>query len=172
MGETINSNCEYRLLNAADADSFFNLRSEALLDSPRAFGMSHEEHCQMEQEIRGKVSHPNILIMGACAPELVGMVGFIRNQGIKKQHKGIIWGVYVTPKYRKSGTSKALLAKMIEHCRTLEGLEELQLSVAADNLNAKHLYLSLGFQPYGFEARALKIDGAYVDEELMSLSLV
>ncbi|MEZ4605618.1 MAG: hypothetical protein R2865_02105 [Deinococcales bacterium] len=49
----------------------------------------------------------------------------------------------------------------------VEGLEQLHLIVADNNLAAKKLYTSLGFKSYGLEPRALKIGPDYFDDLLM-----
>jgi len=61
------------------------------------------------------------------------------------------------------------MEQLLEQCRTIDGLEEVTLSVVTSNASAKRLYQSLGFAVYGLEKRALKIDGEYFDEELMAL---
>jgi len=43
--------------------------------------------------------------------------------------------------------------------------------VVVDNKNAKKLYESIGFEIYGLEKRALKYNGIYYDEELMTFWL-
>jgi hypothetical protein len=43
--------------------------------------------------------------------------------------------------------------------------------VATDQLAARRLYASLGFESYGRDIHALKLGDAYVDEELMLLRL-
>jgi RimJ/RimL family protein N-acetyltransferase len=51
----------------------------------------------------------------------------------------------------------------------LPGLEQVALAVSRQNVGAKALYESLGFEVYGCEKRALKVGDEYVDEELMVL---
>lgn len=50
-------------------------------------------------------------------------------------------------------------------------MEQLNLSVMSDNLAAKRLYASVGFELYGVERRALKHGGRYFDEDLLALRL-
>jgi len=47
----------------------------------------------------------------------------------------------------------------------------LHLAVTRGNEAARRLYLGLGFQIYGVERRALRVDGVWYDEELMMLDL-
>jgi ribosomal protein S18 acetylase RimI-like enzyme len=50
-------------------------------------------------------------------------------------------------------------------------VEKIILTVAADQIAAKRLYRSLGFEVCGQEKHALKIDDSYVDEDHMALWL-
>jgi ribosomal protein S18 acetylase RimI-like enzyme len=48
---------------------------------------------------------------------------------------------------------------------------QLNLSVVKSNEPARHLYESQGFQIYGVEQNAIHVDGMFLDEALMHLSL-
>ena len=50
-------------------------------------------------------------------------------------------------------------------------VELIHLTVVADNAVARRLYEACGFAAYGVEARALKVDGRYLDEVLMARML-
>ncbi len=103
--------------------------------------------------------------------ELVGMAGFARNLREKSHHKGLIWGVYVRPAYRGRGVARDLLRALIERAKLQRGLEQIMLTVAVDQAAARRLYESLGFEVFGHERHALKVDGEYVDEDHMVLWL-
>ena len=45
------------------------------------------------------------------------------------------------------------------------------LTVSAEQVAARRLYESLGFQAFGREPRALLVNGLYVDEDYMILRL-
>lgn len=49
---------------------------------------------------------------------------------------------------------RKLLVDLIQRARRLDGLEQLQMSVVQDNIEATALYRSVGFQIYGVELRA------------------
>jgi ribosomal protein S18 acetylase RimI-like enzyme len=100
---------------------------------------------------------------------LNGIVGVYRSPAAKTKHKAVIWGMYVRACARRSGLGYALLRKAIEHA-TLS-VEEIILTVGANNNAALMLYEAAGFQKYGIERRALKIDERYYDEALMSLTI-
>jgi RimJ/RimL family protein N-acetyltransferase len=70
---------------------------------------------------------------------------------------------------QKSGARDCALAQLTRHAAG--AIEEIRLSVVTTNAEAVRLYAKAGFSVYGLERRALKIDGRYYDELLMSLPL-
>ncbi|MDX2105559.1 MAG: GNAT family N-acetyltransferase [Candidatus Melainabacteria bacterium] len=162
-----------RELNESDVESFWKLRLRALKEEPESFGASYEESVDMS--IEGAANRlqksDDAFVLGAFNPDLVGMLGLYRRQGLKLRHKGIIWGMYVAPERRGKGLGKALLSAAIERASAIPDLEHLMLSVVTTKEAARKLYLSLGFQIYGVENKALKLGEQLFDEELMSLTL-
>ena len=165
---------DIRRLTERDAESFRQLRFEALQLEPWAFTESTAEHQAMTLET---IQHR--LGSGACddnfvlgvfdAGQLVGMAGFYRRQSEKICHRGEIWGVYVARQHRGKSLGRTLLEELIRQLRSNPGLEQVALGVSVGNISAKRLYESLGFETYGCETHALKIGDSYVDEELMVL---
>jgi RimJ/RimL family protein N-acetyltransferase len=167
---------EIRVLTEADADEFWSLRLRALQDDPEAFGASYEEAvttpiANVIQRLRDANMAPDNLILGAFEEDLVGMVGFRREPGDKLRHKAVIWGMYVVPEARGQGIARALLYNVLARAISIADLEQINLSVVTTNGAARRLYLSLGFEVYGLERRALKVNDQYLDEEHMVLFL-
>jgi ribosomal protein S18 acetylase RimI-like enzyme len=165
-----------RKLTETDAEDFRNIRLRALRDNPEAFGSSHEESltiplASVVQRLRNESTADDNFILGAFEHTLVGIVGFRREQGIKERHKGMIWGMYVTPEMRGKGIGKALISQSIAYASGSQGLLQIHLSVVTTQDDARHLYRSLGFEVYGLEPRALKVGDQFLDEELMILRL-
>ena len=164
-----------RRLTEEDAESYRQLRFEALKLEPQAFTESPAEHQDIELEQIGHrlglgVSDGNFILGGFDDGRLVGMVGFFRRQGEKF---AIVErsGVYTSTGATDERLGPSLDGRMIMQLRSLPGLEQVALGISTGNVVAKRLYESLGFEIYGREARALKFGNEYVDEELMILYL-
>jgi ribosomal protein S18 acetylase RimI-like enzyme len=166
---------ELRLLTPDDAAEWGRLRLESLQNSPEAFSSSAEDHQSLKMEdVRKRIdaSNAGFFIVGAFADgRLAGMAGFHREQGMKSRHKGRVWGVYLTPELRGKGVGRKLLDEVLKRGSMIEGVEQILISVATTQTAAAKLYRSLGFELFGREPRALKVDGHYIDEEHLILQL-
>ena len=165
---------EIRKLNEMDAEKYQEIRLGALKTDPEAFGSTYEREVEfsIEHVVSRIVPTKERFVLGALYKgELVGIVTFMRESGLKTYHKGNVFGVYVKPDYRGRAIGKALLIELIEQAKQCEGLEQMNLAVVTVNRSAKKLYESLGFEVYGTERNALKFNNHYFDENLMVLKL-
>lgn len=168
---------EVRRLTEADAEAFWNIRLRALRDDPESFGASYTEI--LERGIAGiaqglgksDLAADDATFGAFEGAQLIGITGFRREKEVKRRHKGVIWGMYVPREVRRKGVGKALLEAAIAYARTLPGLEQINLSVVLTSREARHLFISLGFETYGLERNALKLGDQYFDQELMTLRL-
>ncbi|GGJ08506.1 GNAT family N-acetyltransferase [Paenibacillus hunanensis] len=161
------------LLDASHAEAYRKLRLEALEQYPEAFASSYEEESAWPiDRFHKRLSAEDKFTLGAWLDELlIGTVTLIPEQKSKLKHRANIVAMYVRPEHRGSGIGRRLLEQAIDLARELGGIEQIYLSVMAHNEPAKRLYMALGFEAYGKDWRALKIDDAYHDEELMVMFL-
>jgi len=166
---------EFRILTAEDAPEWWRLRLESLEGDPEAFSSSAEDHRTLGlDEVRKRlgIGTSDSFVVGAFEDgRLVGMSGFHRETGLKSQHKGRVWGVYVTPTKRGTGIGRKLLQMILERVEQNESVEQILISYSTTQAAAGALYRSLGFEPFGREPRALKVGGKFLDEEYMVLLL-
>ena len=144
-----------RRLTGADAALFQSLRLAALAEALTPL-----------DEIARNIGRARI--WGAFAgADLVGMAGMGVDPGAKKRHKGYVFYVYVAPAHRRAGIAERIMRRLL--AEDAAGLDAVILSVTVGNAPARRLYEKLGFVRYGTEPRALKVDGRFIDEDLMVL---
>lgn len=87
----------------------------------------------------------------------------------RMQHRAEL-GISVIRKYWNCGVGSRLLREVISYAKE-NGIEILNLEVRKDNMRAVHLYEKFGFKYIGTSPAFFKIDGEYVDCEMMYLDL-
>lgn len=161
-----------RTLTPADVARYRDLRLEALRDTPMAFSSSYEEESLLSLDVfRARLPDDGVSAVFAAfdGANTVGMAGFQKNAQLKSRHKGVMWGVYVSPDHRGQGLAGQLVDAVIERARN--HVLVLECGVAIENPAARRVYHARGFVPYGIERKAIHIDGAYFDEELLVIEL-
>lgn len=158
-----------RQLDPSEASAYREIRLEALRCSPEAFGSTFEaESARPLAHFSERVTRCPVFA-AFRDEEIVGMAGFMPREGAKDAHKGYLWGMYVRTDSRNAGVGRRLAEAVIGFAR--QHVEMLQLDVVSENEAARRLYASMGFVKYGIERKALKQDGRYYDEVLMSKDL-
>jgi len=162
-------NFRIRKLLPSDARAYREIRLEALASNPEAFGSSSEsEAAEALAWFENRLSGSEVF--GALSDaELLGIAGFLIQQGPKRAHKATLWGMYVRPQARNMALGRRLAEAVIDAAR--RQAELIQLCVVSENQAARRLYSGLGFVEYGLEKNALKQGERYYDEVLMALPL-
>lgn len=158
-----------RRLVRGDAEAYRRIRLEALQQHPEAFGASFEDEAAqplVSYERRILVSD---VFGGLRDGALLGIARFSVEPGIKRRHIGVLTGMYVGEAARGTGLASALVERVIAVAQGR--VEQINLTVTASNTRALRLYERHGFRIYATELRALKVDGRYYDEHLMTRML-
>jgi ribosomal protein S18 acetylase RimI-like enzyme len=155
-----------RPFGADDATTWRTIRLEALANAPEAFGQTLE-HAEKQSidDYRLTVSSPFPPFAAFDGATAVGTIGFYVLGGPKMSHRGVIWGMYVSPTHRGLGIGRKLICSVIDHAR--ERVEQIHLQVVTTNTAAYNLYRSMGFVTYSVEPRALRHAGRDYDEAMM-----
>ncbi|MGF2616688.1 GNAT family N-acetyltransferase [Rossellomorea vietnamensis] len=164
-----------RELTAEDAQKYWDLRLEALINNGEAFAVTYEESTSRSnpvERVRNNLVSSGSTTLGAFIDgKLAGNVTILFNSLEKMKHKGSIVAMYVSPSSRKLGIGSALLSEA-EKTAKQSGVERLQLTVVTSNSSAIKLYERAGYSSYGVEKHAMKANGEYLDEMWMSKELL
>jgi ribosomal protein S18 acetylase RimI-like enzyme len=166
---------EIRLLDSSDAENYWSLRLEALKKNPEAFLTSYEESIKrenpVEQVARNFTTEGNYTFGAFDSGKLIGAVTLLQEDRMKIRHRANIFAMFVASEKQGLGVGKALLTEAINKARNIEAIEKINLNVTASNVKAKKLYSKLGFKEFGFEEKALRVDGVDYADEYMVLHL-
>lgn len=164
---------DIRLLSEKHAAVYKSLRLKALQEHPEAFSSSYEEEITHSiATVEKRLSVENSFTFGAFVDEkLVAVATLLPETKNKLKHRANIVAVYVSTSYRKAGIGKKLVEAAINKSKSIEGIEQLYLTVSSSNIGAKNLYQLLGFKTFGIDQKALKVKETYYDEELMVIYL-
>jgi ribosomal protein S18 acetylase RimI-like enzyme len=157
--------CAVRKLTRDDVDSVRALRREALRLHPEAFSSDPERDAVVtadqwrERLLAGRW-------FGAFSDgELVGMVAYVPETSQKTAHTGELGSMYVRERVRGGGAADALIqAALTDAAATLE---QITLTVNAENSRAIRVYERHGFRVVGRVPDALRVDGRSYDEMIM-----
>ena len=161
---------QLRALSPSDAEQYQALRLRGLQEAPTAFASSFEEEADASLEEIARRLQPKdsgILFGSFDQATLAGVVGVERERMLKLRHKGFIWGMYVSPEYRRSGHARALLQHALQFAWQSLRVVQVNLGVHTQNAGAIALYRQAGFEVWGTERGSLVVDALPQDEHHM-----
>jgi GNAT superfamily N-acetyltransferase len=123
-----------------------SIRLEALADTPDAFGSTWKENARWSDSQWKNAARNRLYYLAYRDEHVVGMA----SGGLNDAHPGTRWlyGMYVTPSDRGTGTADRLVATVLEWARG-EGVREVYLHVTSSVARARAFYTRLGFRPTG-----------------------
>src|SRR4051812_27808901 len=102
-----------RRLSVNESELYREIRLEALRSHPEAFGASFEnESAQPLAFFNGRLAD-NVIFGGFEAHDLLGTAGFMAQPGTKRQHKALLWGMFVRPAARGTGLARLLVQAVL-----------------------------------------------------------
>lgn len=144
-----------------------------LKNTPKFFGTTYEEAAlnpKFSFETYIERNSPDHVMFGAFDGErLIGITGFNRMTRKRASHRGELVQVYVEPAYRGQHIGEKLLRRALNYAFSLDGIEQVQLSVITNNTTAINLYEKLGFRTFGVQPRYFKVETGYLDQQFMQL---
>lgn len=134
---------DIRLTQTQDWMLLKHVRLAALLDSPTAFGVSHETaanytDAQWQERASSGIGTKFWLAIKDGKP--VGMIG----AGVSQTHRYNLIGMWIEADFRGSGVA-AQLVGAVKRQALQEGHEFVYLDVSPDNARASSFYLKQGF---------------------------
>jgi len=107
-------------------------------------------------------SKNSVMFLGFIGKELVSVANLSGKSRDRMKHNATL-GLSVRKAFWNQGVGKAMMKKLTDFADKNKVLEQIDLEVRSDNLNAIHLYESFGFVKTGVMPRLMKIDGEYFD---------
>lgn len=154
-----------RLLTLVDYDSLRELRLESLRLLPASFAADlAQEEAMSKDEWLSRLGSASSF-GGFLDGKLSGMVVFSRSSRPKLAHTGDIGAMYVRDSARGTGLADALMAALLEYAARV--VEQVQLTVNAENARAIKFYARHGFREIGRIPRSLHVGDRYYDDLLM-----
>ncbi len=123
-----------------------SIRLEALADTPEAFGSTWKENSTWSDGQWKNAARNRLYYLAYRDDAVVGMV----SGGLNDSRPGTRWlyGMYVTPSERGTGTADRLVATVLAWARS-EGVHDVYLHVTSSVARARAFYTRLGFRPTG-----------------------
>ena len=158
-----------RQLKIEDVDDFKTIRLSALKQASEMFGSTYKVESQRPIEMFIERITNNVIFAAYQNKQIIGVIIFHQESGLKASHKANLFGFFIEPDYRNQGIASRLLQAAIQYGR--QCVEQITLSVVSENTSAIHLYQKHGFKVYGIEPRSMKSEFGYQDETFMILLL-
>jgi len=98
---------------------------------------------------------------------LIGLCGFNREDRLQTKHRGEIVQMYVNREYANRNIGSDLLQSTITHAFENTEIEQISLSLVAQNEKAHQVYIKLGFSEYGRISNYFKEGARYWDQRFM-----
>ncbi len=164
------SNIVYRQAEPDDAEAVY-IFGRQLLSETSLMLLYPDERAKSVDDMRFVIQRfqemPRHFLINAWDGEFcVGEALCMGGQFERNKHAGRV-GVGILSSHYGQGVGKGLV-RAIERIAEANGIVRLDLTAMEHNERAHRLYLSLGYKDEGMNRRSLFVDGAWVNEIMMS----
>jgi len=150
-------------LVADDWQTYRAIRLAMLLESPSAFGTTHDEAAGNDEQSWRQRLADNVVLLASVGPTPAGSAMYSVLRAIDSGDCSL-YGMWVDPRFRRSGVGRALIDAALAQARAA-GRRRVLLHVVADNIEAARLYENAGFVATGHTVPHPHVD-ALVDLEM------
>mgnify|MGYP001545757215 FL=1 len=154
-----------RKLTPADVPALRQLRLESLRLHPECFGADLETEEAMSVADMAARMAAGVTFGGFAEGVLSGMVVFVKPNGRKTGHTGELAAMYVRANARGTGLADALVEAVIDEA--VNKVEQIKLTVNAENPPAIKLYERHGFRTIGKYPNSLRVGDRTYEELIM-----
>jgi ribosomal protein S18 acetylase RimI-like enzyme len=144
-----------------------DLRLNAVLECPHAFGSTYEEELAVTPEDWQRRLNFNMLFAQKDG-DIVGMIGAVIDGREKTKHTALIISFYVHESARNNGIGSLLLSKMLENLQNNPGIKKISLQVTTTQNAVVQLYKKFGFNITGTSEQEYCINDDYYDQYIMT----
>lgn len=162
-------NLAVRPLTAEDYEAFREIRLEALRLHPEAFAADPAQEAAMPKEQWLTRLASAVSFGGFADGALAGIAVFSRSGRPKLAHTGDLGAMYLRQSARGSGLADRLIEALLAHAAS--EVEQIKLTVNAENSRAVKFYQRHGFRTIGRIPNSIRVDGRSYDELLMLRTL-
>lgn len=146
---------EIRKLPADRWKDLRDLRLEALKSEPSAYGSSFEEAEGLtEDDWKRRIQSTLFALSG---DELIGMIVYVFDKGLKTRHIAEIFGFYVNADHRGEGVGTKLLRRALSLIQRNKRIVKVKLAVNPEQRVAVRMYKKAGFVVTGRTEKELKV---------------
>ena len=146
--------------------AYREIRLKSLRDHPEAYASTYESASGKPDDYWTQTLE-KLSLFGAVneAGQLVGLAGFMAEQGDKDRHRGWLIQMYVDPALRGTGCAMALVETILDYARGR--VLQVHLGVWDQNPAAIRFYEKAGFHIYASDPRAYYWGGRFYGDHLM-----
>ncbi len=159
-----------RPLTAADAIAFRIVRLEALRLHPESFGSTLADWEVLPESAYVARIEDGVIFGLFTEAGLEGIMAYDREKGGNARHRAGVHAVYVRESLRGTGAADLLMQALIDRAKA-DCLRQIELSVSESGQRAYQFYLRHGFVRIGETPRALLVNGRFLDEYHLRLTL-